>query len=278
MMNVANPVTAITYSCIAPLILGFATVGLGLMYLAFRYNVMYALDTTDINEQGRGYAMALQQLTTGIYLAEVCMIGLFAINTAGNTAATGPLVLMVIFLVFTIIFHIIMKRRLKPYMMSLTRYPFPAATSGGHDAEALHGEERDNSISNTGGHAENYSSGNKAQGMRKWLQFMLHPAKIPALTRELQEPHDEYSDETRREAYVDPVVTSPTPLLWIVHDSMGVSTREKEASGKVIGTSDTGAWLDEKSGKITTVWQGDHHEGGQNMAKQVPIHEEQIDY
>ena len=278
MMIVTNAIAAITYSCIAPLVLGFATVGLGLMYLAFRYNVMYALDTTDINEQGRGYAMALQQVITGIYLAELCMIGLFAINTANSTAASGPLALMVIFLVFTIIFHIIMKRRLKPYMSSLTRYPFPAATSGGHDAEALHGEERDNSIAKTDAHAENYPSGGKAHGARKWLEFMLHPTKLPALTRELQEPHDEYSDEMRREAYVDPAVTSPTPLVWIVHDSMGVSTREKEASGKVIGTSDTGAWLDEKSGKITTVWQSDNNEGEENMAKQVPIYEERVDY
>jgi len=277
-MIIADTIAAITYSCIAPLVLGFATVGLALMYLAFRYNVMYALDTTDINEQGRGYAMALQQLTTGIYLAEFCMIGLFAISTANSTTAAGPLALMVIFFVFTIIFHVIMKRRLKPYMESLTRYPFPAATSGGHDAEALQGEERANSIGKTDAHAENYSSGNKAQGMRKWLQFMLHPSKLPALTRVLQEPHDEYSDERRREAYVDPAVTSPTPLIWIVHDSMGISTREKDASGKVIGTSDTGAWLDEKSGKITTVWQGDHHKDEENMARKAPIYEEQVDY
>lgn len=251
------------------------------MYIAFRYNVIYALDTTDINEQGRGYAMALQQLTTGIYLAELCMIGLFGINTSNSTAGTGPIVLMVIFLVATIIFHVIMTRRLKPYMQSLTKYPFPAPTAGGHDAEALTGESRDNSISKSTSHAQNFPAASdgaaRAHGIRAWLQFMLHPAVLPPLTRELQEPHGEYSEEARKEAYLDPAVTSATPLLWIIHDGMGISAREKEDSGRVIGTSDEGAWLDGKSGSIVTVWQRDDADDDDNLARRAPVYEEPVD-
>lgn len=34
-------VIAISYAIIAPLVLGFATVGMGLIYLAYRYNMLY---------------------------------------------------------------------------------------------------------------------------------------------------------------------------------------------------------------------------------------------
>ena len=36
-------VIAVTYSCIAPLILGFATIGISLFYVMFRYNFLFVL-------------------------------------------------------------------------------------------------------------------------------------------------------------------------------------------------------------------------------------------
>ncbi|KAM3072575.1 phosphate metabolism protein 7 [Clarireedia jacksonii] len=58
-------VIAISYSCIAPLVLGFATIGFVLIYLAVRYNMFYVL-TNKVNTKGQSYAKALQQLTVGV--------------------------------------------------------------------------------------------------------------------------------------------------------------------------------------------------------------------
>jgi len=105
-------VIAISYSIISPLVLGFATIGFGFVYLATRYNAFYVL-TNNIDTQGAAYAKALQHLMIGVYLAEICLIGLFAINTS-----PGPIAMMGAFLGLTIVYHITMYQALG----QLTKY------------------------------------------------------------------------------------------------------------------------------------------------------------
>ncbi|TID26093.1 DUF221-domain-containing protein [Venturia nashicola] len=111
-------VIAIAYSCIAPLVLGFATIGLGLIYLVSRYNSIYTLATT-IDTKGQAYGRAMQQLTVGVYLAEISLIGLFAIKIGEGAASIGPLLLMVILLITTALFHAAMRRALHPLTRTL---------------------------------------------------------------------------------------------------------------------------------------------------------------
>ncbi|KAL5423432.1 hypothetical protein PMIN04_003949 [Paraphaeosphaeria minitans] len=111
-------VIAISYAIIAPLVLGFSTVGLGLIYLAFKYNMLYVY-TADIDTKGACYARAMQQLMVGIYLAELCLLGLFAINIGSSAIAAGPVVLQAILIIATIVFHIAMKRKLAPLVSTL---------------------------------------------------------------------------------------------------------------------------------------------------------------
>lgn len=87
-------VIAICYSCVAPLVTGFAAIGIYLFYFAYRYNLLFVSNAT-IDTQGAVYPRALQQLFVGLYLAEVCLIGLFAIATGASIGALGPLILMV---------------------------------------------------------------------------------------------------------------------------------------------------------------------------------------
>ena len=111
-------VIALSYSCIAPLVLGFAAAGFLLLYLAFRHQWLFVLGNK-IDMKGEAYCRALQQLTVGIYLATICLIGLFAIATASSTAATGPLVLMIVFLVVLIVFQVLTDRALGPLEQTL---------------------------------------------------------------------------------------------------------------------------------------------------------------
>ncbi|KAI5304011.1 hypothetical protein KEM56_006959 [Ascosphaera pollenicola] len=108
-------VIAITYSCIAPLILGFASFGLFLVYHAYRYNLLFVYDC-DIDTKGLVYPRALQQLLTGIYLAEVCLLGLFAIK-----GAIGPLVMMILSLIATALGHIALNEALRPLLEGLPK-------------------------------------------------------------------------------------------------------------------------------------------------------------
>ena len=106
-------VIAITYSAIAPLVLGWACLGMSLFYFAYRYNILFVTDA-QIDTRGLIYPRALKQLMTGIYLSEVCMIGLF-----GASVAPIQLVLQIIFLVFTVLFHISMVSALDPLLYNM---------------------------------------------------------------------------------------------------------------------------------------------------------------
>ncbi|CAK7199734.1 phosphate metabolism protein 7 [Sporothrix eucalyptigena] len=106
-------VIAITYSAIAPLVLGWACLGMSFFYFAYRYNVLFVTDT-QIDTRGLIYPRALKQLMTGVYLSEVCMIGLF-----GASVAPIQLALQIVFLVFTVLFHISMTSALDPLLYNM---------------------------------------------------------------------------------------------------------------------------------------------------------------
>ncbi|OIW22745.1 DUF221 domain-containing protein [Coniochaeta ligniaria NRRL 30616] len=108
-------VIAICYSCIAPLILVFAGLGMTFIYFVYKYNLIYSYDA-DIDTKGLLYPKALMQLFVGLYMSEICLIGLFALHTA-----FVPLVLMILFAVFTAMIHISLSDALGPLLNNLPR-------------------------------------------------------------------------------------------------------------------------------------------------------------
>ncbi|KAF5021142.1 hypothetical protein F66182_6842 [Fusarium sp. NRRL 66182] len=106
-------VIALCYTVIAPLILLFACAGMAFTRLVYRYNILYVFDS-EMDSMGLFYPRALLQLITGLYLAEVCMIGLFALKLA-----FPPMVLMLIFLIFTGIVHLSLGESISPLLQNL---------------------------------------------------------------------------------------------------------------------------------------------------------------
>ncbi|OHF00952.1 hypothetical protein CORC01_03780 [Colletotrichum orchidophilum] len=108
-------VIAISYSCIAPVVLGFATAGLYCMYLVYKYNLLYVSDAS-IDTRGLVYPRALMHLLVGLYLATICLVGLFALRSAYI-----PMVLMIAFLVFTALVHISLREAVAPLLYNIPR-------------------------------------------------------------------------------------------------------------------------------------------------------------
>ncbi|KAK3905971.1 hypothetical protein C8A05DRAFT_12260 [Staphylotrichum tortipilum] len=108
-------VIAISYSCIAPLILVFAGLGMFFISYVYRYCLLYVYDS-GLDTKGLFYPRALMQLLIGLYIAEVCLIGLFALKSA-----IGPLLLMAIFLVFTGLVHISLDEAVTPLLNNIPR-------------------------------------------------------------------------------------------------------------------------------------------------------------
>lgn len=227
---------------------------------------MYSLDTLKINTQGRSFYKALQQLTTGVYLSELCLIGLFGISTGSNIMATGPLALMVIFLAFTIIFHVLLNRAIAGLELNVAN-----DTSAFHDRKLEH-----SGMDGNGKGLPKIPTAGINNKLGNIFVKLLRPPPLPQFAPYLLTPMPEYEAEIRQEAYLNPAITSPTPILWIVRDQMGISQREKVATSRVIDISDDGAWFDEKSGKVRTTWVGHNDDG--SLARQAPIFQPTIHY
>ncbi|KAJ5098273.1 hypothetical protein N7532_005274 [Penicillium argentinense] len=283
-------VIGIIYSCIAPLVMGFATIGLYLFYFAYRYNLLY-VSNADIDTQGRAYTRALQHITVGCYLLIVCLIGLFAMASGDNQIAVGPLILMVIFLVFIVLYHVSMNAAMEPLLNYLPK-------NMEHEEEALLALERtklshDTDGANNGASAANNGVSNVDSGVgavdsadaEKGLPHTSLPpahskpnfftkfmrpdiyADYATLRRLVPNPLDAppYPEEAERNAYFNPAINATAPLLWIPRDPLGISRQEVAHSSRVIPITDEDAFLDEKA-KIS--W--DEDKG------QPPIYEEKI--
>ncbi|KAK4448139.1 hypothetical protein QBC34DRAFT_408273 [Podospora aff. communis PSN243] len=248
-------VIAITYAGIAPLMLGWATVAMALFYLAWRYNVFFVTDTK-IDTRGLIYPRAFKQLFTGIYLAEVCMIGLF-----GASVAPGPLVLMVILLIFTVFFHISLNNALNPLL-----YNLPLTLIAEEEESRL--LDREVTLSDGAGPSHDAEKATNGDGAAAVGRAGAQPTKKPNFLLKFLKPWiysdytnlrtlvprgltlDAYGDEVARDAYFPPTVTSQTPLLWIPRDSAGVSQQEVAHTSRVIPITDDGCELDEKGNMI----------------------------
>lgn len=265
-------VIAICYAAIAPLVLFFAMLGLYLFYFAYRYNLLY-VSNANIDTKGRIYPRALQQLFVGLYVAEFCLVGLFAIGVSSSVGAIGPLILMILMLIFTALYQVSLNSALGPLIEYLPKsldaeerrlldleHGDRGSGNGVDEKTVLPGKE----ASATGGSGDLGPAPHKKPNFfTKWLRPDVY--NDYATMRRLV-PKDvpiEYSEEQEANAYFNPAITSPTPLLWIPRDPLGISTQEVRDTSKVIPITDEAAFLDEKN-KI--VWDA---EGGR-----PPIYQE----
>jgi hypothetical protein len=217
----------LSYSCIAPLILGFAFVGLLLIYQAYRYNFFFVY-YIDIDTKGLCYARALQHLLVGIYLAEICLIGLFTVR-----AAIGPLIIVAFFTILSILAHISLNEALSPVMNYLPR--------------SLDTEEEDLQAKEEAEHLDSIER-SRLQRLWKWIHPDLYSDYAHLRRKVRREPVTfHYSEKELAEAYFEPCITSATRDLWIPQDPGGLSKLEIQHTPTIIPISDAGAYLNEKN-------------------------------
>ncbi|KAB8300817.1 hypothetical protein EYC80_002745 [Monilinia laxa] len=265
-------VIAISYSCIAPLVLGFATIGFAILYLTVRYNMLFVL-SNDVDTKGLSYAKALQQLMVGVYISEICLLGLFAINTT-----IGPIVLMGVFLVFTAIYHGAMRHTAKNLIMHI---PQPAGDGQlslfMSPAINVNDPAKPDDIPLT--EVENHAQEPRdctvdSEAFRNGLLFKFFDSQIfrtdwpdDKFTFHSQEAPI-YGEDARTEAYFNPAMISPAPMVWIVKDVMNISAKEVEDTHRSIRISDAHATF---NGLGDIEWD-------QERFDQVPIGEDKICY
>jgi hypothetical protein len=194
-----------------------------------------------IDTKGHCYTLALQQMLTGVYIAQLCLIGLFSLR-----AATGPTVLLGILFILTIIFNVLTNRHFAPLEQYLPadlaldgssdeegeETPLLSSAEEGESAALQREESRIHRISNAV-RVSPRLTGPLAQFFEPHI-FASHSAMKQWLRDGDFDEDDvpEYSDDDIRKAYLNPAYTSQTPIIWLAKDDMGVSKNEVQENEK----------------------------------------------
>lgn len=263
-------VIAITYAMISPLLMAFAGICFVLVYLAYLHNLIFTVEPSD----GRGiyYPRALGQTFTGLYLGEVCMLGLFVV-----AKAWGPLVLEAILLAVTIFVHITLNDAFGPMLFNLPRNLLRDLSTKGHIEEKQpligpdgsvqlqefntegpekhqHQHDLDDSpvLPTTSESRLEEGEGGSTQKLTFFLRYFkphvfLSPYVLQTkfLGHRFREPCPPLTEEEESQAYSHPSVSSKNPIVWIPRDPYGLSDIEVEnLRANDINATNNGTWLE----------------------------------
>ncbi|EEY23432.1 phosphate metabolism protein [Verticillium alfalfae VaMs.102] len=282
-------VIAISYSCIAPVVLGFASVGMYVIYLVSKYNLLFVEDSS-IDTRGLCYPRALKHLLFGLYLSEICLPerGLALCWTTSR----GLLALEI------------------EELNRTDDFPSPGLSDIGVADSSPHifGQDGDEdeeddgpehvTLGNRGGSnpgLEGSASLGRTFAKVSWNAYVkavtaqlhkiglgpvleridaivrpeysptpnpimrfLHPSTFDSfahlhelIPKDLPDPTSTYPEDYVFKTYYPPEMWEPAPKLWIPKDEGGVSAQEVEHCARYgkVEATDEGAWLQE-DGKV----------------------------
>jgi hypothetical protein len=104
------------FSVIAPLVMIFNIITFSMFWVAYRYQTLY-VSTFKFDTGGLLFPTAVNQLFTGIYVMEIALIGLFSVvrdTKQSKTTCLPQLIIMVICLIFTILYHFLLNYTFSP--------------------------------------------------------------------------------------------------------------------------------------------------------------------
>jgi hypothetical protein len=183
----------IVYAVIQPIVVGFSVVGLFLFYVAYKYNMLWVMDQPEeLETGGMIYNKALTSLFTSLYLAEVCLAGLFFLQkrNADGSGGLAPLgiaggVLFALMIIATAVCQIWVQRR---YSVVQLAHIDPQYVAGSHRLFNHNAGKEPAGVERADGPGEVYG---RTSGM--------HPT-----------------------AFGNPATWKPQPVVWIADDSSGV--------------------------------------------------------
>ncbi|CAN6663056.1 uncharacterized protein Rsn1p [Trichomonascus vanleenenianus] len=269
-------VIAITYSIIAPILVVFAALTFGLIYIAYLHNLMFI----SLPTEGRGmyYVRAIYQTFVGLYIGEICLLGLFVV-----AKAWGPIVLEAILIGATVFVQVNMQSAFAPLEQALPRDLLMSAAAEQKSSSPAPSDPFDNPIgegtsTNAISHhagMEKVSTENSVDrkdpgivdeehdtGLRgatkkatKHVGMMaryfqpykyLTPERISRdfLPDLYHQPLPPLSDEEEAKAFCHPSITDTNPVVWFPRDPYGLSTQQVELlSDRNVDAHDDHAWF-----------------------------------
>lgn len=247
-------IIALAYSCISPLVLGFAAVGLSLFYFSYKYTLLFMV-VPKIETRGKCYTRALQQILAGLYIGELCLIGLF-----GLRKAKGPSAMLIMLFFTTVVYHVLTNRYLNPLEDHFPDEILSAEDGDGEQVPLLAAAEEGQADENERSRVQRLGRGahlpqKLVSPLARFFEphvYASHKAMRAFLARTAAEMDatPSYCEEDIKKAYQNPSLTSKTPVMWLPRDIYGLSRKEVESLAKDgLVAVDEGAWVNE-DGKV----------------------------
>lgn len=103
------------YSVVSPFIMIMMIITFSLFWFTYRYQMLY-VSYAKAETNGLIFPRAVNQLFTGLYFMELCMVGLYFIQKGpnGGTPCFPQAIIMIIVLGFTVIFQVLINRAFSP--------------------------------------------------------------------------------------------------------------------------------------------------------------------
>lgn len=252
-------VITLSYAIISPMILIFASFAFLITWVSFLNNATYVVGK-GTDSMGVHYPRAMFQMMVGVYLGQICLLGIYAVSKAW-----GCIVLQAIFLVFSVFFHIEMNqafdhllsvvpnsamRPLDGESETLSWSP-PSSQEKGKKSPFYSSEELVEDLSNVpllvdGDSPEIESTPNVIlRFFQPWVYLSFTEVKkyLPDSLYSL--PPATYDSE---HAFNLPDVSAQCPLIWIPRDPMGLSTTFIEKFKGIVEISDENSEFNVKGG------------------------------
>lgn len=206
----------LVYSITAPLIQVFMLLIFGLFTIVYRYNILFVYRSTN-DTGGLLFPVALNQMFTGLYILEICLIGLFFSVQDGNTFRCIPqAAIMIVVLVGTVLFQ----WQLSVVFEPLFRY-LPITL----EDDAVVRDEQWAKAEAEGKHRVRVDIGK--------AQRTLGDDLYANYADELEDLSPDERQAAVRSAFQPEALRATRPVIWIPRDPLGVSDDEIRRAGKM---------------------------------------------
>jgi hypothetical protein len=274
----------IVYSVISPLILVFIIITFSLFWMVYRYNLLFVVNFR-FDTGGLLFPRAINQLFTGIYVMEICLIGLFFLvrDSQDRVACVPQGIVMIIATAFTVIFQLLLNRDFGPLLTYLPitleddaairdqefekeqneqrrKHILPEEQPGDDLNKLLQQREQRGLTSQEESEIElqpiengSEKNSNSPRTDPEGLSSHAHRKPELALFRDIADEIEDLTPEDRdllvTRAFQHPAIRAKRPVIWIPQDVLGVSedeiVRTRKFSEKVWISNDY-AGLDSK--------------------------------
>lgn len=269
-------VVSLSYAIISPMILLFTCVSFFLMFVTYLNNNNYVVGKAP-DAIGMYYPRAIFQLFVGIYLGQLCLIGLFAVSKSWGCIALEAISLgatvfvhLQLNLAFDSLVTVVPNNAMRPldgesetlswnsekHSNKYKKSDSPFLSKEELDKLAYEEHSRDTELA----HVPLLIDGDDSippNSTNYFLKF-LQPWKYityQSVKEYLPETFFELPDEdpiSNEHAYDYPDVTAKCPVIWIPKDPMGLSTTIIDFFKGIVQISDSNATFNEKGNIIFT--------------------------